>query len=138
MALASSLVGKASTQNPGEKYINESAARISANGMAYERLAALYSEAKMAPPPAGRTSSVPASQPAPAAPAPAPAAASGAPMSNQDVIDLRAAGLDDDNLLAAIKEAKAVAFDLSPTGLKALLGGKVSNRVITAMRARAK
>lgn len=143
MALASSLIGKASTQNPGEKYITESAARISANGYAYERLAALYAEAKMAPPPttppAGRTSLAPAAAPTAAAAATsAPPAASGAPMSNQDVIDLRAAGLDDDNLLAAIKEAKAVAFDLSPAGLKALLGGKVSNRVITAMRARAK
>jgi hypothetical protein len=57
-------------------------------------------------------------------------------MTNQDVVDLRAAGLDDDNLIAAIKEAKAVTFDLSPAGLKALLAGKVSNRVISAMRGR--
>jgi hypothetical protein len=57
-------------------------------------------------------------------------------MSNQDVIDLRAAGLDDANLLAAIADAPAVAFDLSPAGLKALLGAKVSNKVIGAMRAR--
>lgn len=143
MALASSLIGKAAVQHPSEKYINESAARISANGTAYERLAALYAEAKMAPPPttppSGRTSLAPTTAPALAAPAaPAPPAAGGAPMSNQDVIDLRAAGLDDVNLLAAIKDAKAVAFDLSPAGLKALLGAKVSNRVITAMRARAK
>lgn len=145
MALASSLIDKAAVQNPGEKYINESAARISANGTAYEHLAALYAEAKMAPPPpaatGGRTSFAPApaaAAPAPPAPGPAPAASSGGPMSNQDVIDLRAAGLDDDNLLAAVKDAKAVAFDLSPAGLKALLSAKVSNRVITAMRARAK
>ena len=57
-------------------------------------------------------------------------------MSNQDVIDLRSAGLDDDNLIAAVKDAQAVSFDLSPVGLKALLAGQVSNRVITAMRAR--
>jgi hypothetical protein len=57
-------------------------------------------------------------------------------MTNQDVVDLRAAGLDDDNLIAAIKEAKGVKFDLSPAGLRSLLAGKVSNRVISAMRAR--
>ena len=57
-------------------------------------------------------------------------------MSNQDVIDLRSAGLDDDNLIAAVKDAHAVSFDLSPAGLKTLLAGQVSNRVITAMRAR--
>ena len=38
-------------------------------------------------------------------------------MSNQDVIDLRSAGLDDDNLIAAVKDAQAVSFDLSPAGL---------------------
>ena len=57
-------------------------------------------------------------------------------MTNKDVVDLRVAGLDDDNLIAAIKDAKAANFDLSPAGLKALLTAKVSNRVITAMRAR--
>lgn len=143
MALAASLIGQASTQNPGEKYITESAARISANGGAYEQLARLYAEAKTTPQatPARdrdtRTAAPPPSAPGSSfAPAPAVSAAI-APMSNQDVIDLRAAGLDDDNLLAAIKDAKAVAFDLSPAGLKALLGAKVSNRVITAMRGRA-
>ena len=62
--------------------------------------------------------------------------AEAAAMTNKDVIDLRGAGLDDDNLIAAIKDAKTVNFDLSPAGLKALLTAKVSNRVITAMRAR--
>lgn len=57
-------------------------------------------------------------------------------LTNKDVIDLRQAGLDDDNLIAAIKSAKGVQFDLSPAGLKTLLAGKVSNRVIAAMRAR--
>jgi hypothetical protein len=57
-------------------------------------------------------------------------------MTNGDVIDLRKAGLDDENLIAAIRDAGAVTFDLSPAGLKALLAAKVSNRVITAMRER--
>ena len=55
-------------------------------------------------------------------------------MTNADVIDLRKAGLDDDNLIAAIRDASTTNFDLSPAGLKALLGAKVSNRVITTMR----
>jgi hypothetical protein len=57
-------------------------------------------------------------------------------MTNADVIDLRKAGLDEDNLIAAIRDAAAVGFDLSPAGLKALLAAKVPNRVITAMRER--
>lgn len=138
LALASSFIGKAATQNPGEKYIIESADRISVSSHAYERLAGLYAEAGTAPPVSRPPSERPATAPPPPAAAPAPPPANAAPMSNQDVVDLRAAGLDDDNLLAAIKEAKAVAFDLSPAGLKSLLGAKVSNRVITAMRARTK
>jgi hypothetical protein len=59
-------------------------------------------------------------------------------LTNQDVIDLRVAGLDDDNLIAAITDAKAVRFDLSAAGLKTLLNAKVSNRVIAAMRDRTK
>ena len=85
--------------------------------------------------PPARPTSQRATTPAgpPAAP---PAAEQAATMSNKDVIDLRAAGLDDENLIAAIKSAKSVGFDLSPAGLKTLLGAKITNRVITAMRAR--
>jgi hypothetical protein len=57
-------------------------------------------------------------------------------MTNADVIDLRKAGLDDDTLVAALRDAASVRFDLSPAGLKALLAAKVSNKVIAAMRAR--
>jgi hypothetical protein len=57
-------------------------------------------------------------------------------MTNADVIDLRKAGLDDDNLIAAIRDAAATRFDLTPAGLKTLLAAKVTNRVITAMRER--
>jgi hypothetical protein len=66
----------------------------------------------------------------------APASAS-TTLTNKDVVDLKGAGLDDENLIAAIKDAKAVNFDLTPAGLKALLAAKVSNRVISAMREKA-
>jgi hypothetical protein len=135
---ASRYVMQAGQQNPDEKYIAESQARIHTAGQNYTQLAALYEEARLTsvtPPSSSRAASPGTRAGAPAAP-PAAAAQAGAAMTNKDVIDLRAAGLDDDNLIASIKDAKAVNFDLSPAGLKGLLGAKVSNRVITAMRAR--
>jgi hypothetical protein len=132
LTLASRFVMQAGEQNPDEKYIAESQARIHTATTNYARLADLYAQAQAIPaappassrPPAagGRTAST--SKPA------------NATMANKDVIDLRVAGLDDDNLIAAIDTAATVRFDLSPAGLKALLSAKVSNRVIAAMRAR--
>lgn len=116
---ASALIAQAAKQNPSEKYIVESQARITRSRSDYATLAALYQ----------------ASPPAPAQTRPIAADASG-PMTNADVMDLRALGLDDENLLEAIKSAKAVKFDLTPAGLKQLLNANVSNRVIAAMRAR--
>ncbi len=139
---ASTLIGTAAAQNPSEKYITEAATRINSSVSGYGQLADLYAKAGATPAATARTST-PAATPAVAAtakkadiPASAPPAPPAAAMSNRDVIDLRTAGLDDDNLIAAVKDAGSVNFDLSPAGLKALLAGKVSNRVITAMRAR--
>jgi hypothetical protein len=58
-------------------------------------------------------------------------------MTNRDVLDLRAIGVADDNVIAAIQQATATAFDLSPAGIQALESAKVPARVIAAMRARA-
>jgi hypothetical protein len=131
---ASRFIMQAGTQNPDEKYIAESQARIHSGNGNYARLAELYDEAKSMP-----LTSPTTSRPSPAgarsAAPPAPASAS-ATLTNKDVVDLKAAGLDDENLIAAINDAKAVNFDLTPAGLKALLSSKVSNRVISAMRAR--
>ena len=131
---AGTLMAQAATANPNEKYITEAVERIGRSVASYRRLAELYqanglSSLATAPPtPPAR----PAAAERPPTSPPSPAAA----MTNQDVIELRAAGLDDDNLIAAIKDAKAVQFDLSPAGLKALLAAKVSNKVIVAMRSR--
>jgi hypothetical protein len=128
---ATRLITEARAQHPDEKYIDESAQRIARSTAAYRQLAALHQVAHAArpllPPPPARGVAARAGSSTPP---------SDAPMTNQDVVDLRAAGLDDDNLIAAIKEAKGVQFDLSPAGLRSLLAGKVSNRVISAMRAR--
>ena len=134
LQLASRYIMQAGQQNSDEKYIAESQARIHTGGTNYAHLAELYEKAKATPAPApSRTAAPTPSRSAPAASAPASPAAA---MTNKDVVDLRVAGLDDDNMIAAIKDAPAVNFDLSPAGLKALLTAKVSNRVITAMRAR--
>jgi hypothetical protein len=134
LTLAQDLVGQAARKHPTEEYIVKAQGRIAQSVEAYQRLAAMFAEAGVAPPP---SPAVPrGATPVRTTTAPAAAAPSAAPMSNQDVIDLRAAGLDDANLIAAIKDATAVQFDLSPAALKALLTAKVSNPVIAAMRAR--
>ena len=125
---ATALIGQAAKQNAGEKYILEAQARIRNNADAYATLASLYQAAALA------TATPGSVRPTPAPPTATPAVA--AAMTNTDVTDLRAAGLDDDNLIAAIKAAGTVKFDLSPAGLKALLNANISNRVIAAMRAR--
>jgi hypothetical protein len=128
---AASLLAQARALNGDEKYFGEAADRIARAVTGYGRLAALHEAATAVPAPAP-----PAARPVPAA-AP-PAAVEAAAMTNKDVIELRRAGLDDENLIAAITDAGAVQFDLSPAGLKALLTAKVSNKVIAAMRARAR
>ena len=135
LSLANRLILQAVQQNPNEKYVVDAGARIQQSVTSYARLAELYQQAKMTPPtrPVSQRATTPAGPPA----APPAASEHAATMTNKDVIDLRAAGLDDENLIAAIKSAKGVSFDLSPAGLKALLGAKITNRVITAMRARA-
>lgn len=126
LARAAALAAQAKTMNPDEKYFGETSERMARSIAAYERLdelsASVVALPKVAAPSAAATS-----------PDAVPAAAA---MTNADVIDLRKAGLDDDNLIAAIKDAPSVRFDLSPAGLRALLAAKVSNAVIAAMRAR--
>ncbi len=134
MTEAAALVQQAVTARKDEKYFAEAFTRISTNSLGYTRLRTMRASVGLRQPPTA------ASSPAAAAPdtptsKPAPAATA-VTMSNADVIDLRKAGLDDENLIAAVRDASAVKFDLSPAGLKALLTAKVSNRVIAAMRER--
>jgi hypothetical protein len=134
LSLAGTLIKQAAAQNPGEKYIAESSERIGATANRYRQLAEMYRSIAASSIPTPRRAETPAAISA--------ATGSGSPkpatMTNQDVIDLHAAGLDDDNLMAAISEAKTVRFDLSPAGLKGLLNANISNRVIAAMRGRTK
>jgi len=131
---AATFVQQAIAGRKDEKYFGEALSRISSNSLAYTRLRTMRASL-------GLRQTAAARETAPAPPAEKAKLATKSPtktaaMTNADVIDLRKAGLDDDNLIAAIKDASAVSFDLSPAGLKTLLGAKVTNRVITAMRER--
>jgi hypothetical protein len=123
---AASFVRKAADSKKDEKYFNEALQRISNRSLAYTRLRTMHASVAMrktsAPPEPAPAAKPAATGAKPAAKSAAAAPAAGAVMTNADVIDLRKAGLDDDNLIAAIKDAHAVAFDLTPAGLKGLLG----------------
>jgi len=67
----------------------------------------------------------------------APAAASDT-LTNEDVISMVAAKLDEANILDTIKQAGAVKFDLTVRGQIDLAKGNVNGRIITAMKARAR
>jgi hypothetical protein len=127
---ARALIADALGMNSSEKYFNEAGERIVRNAEAYEKLAGMYATAAAARP---LPSSSKSSKPSTTSPAKPPSTAA---MTNADVVELRKAGLDDDNLVAAIKEAPAAAFDLSPAALRVLLEAKISNKVIAAMRTR--
>jgi hypothetical protein len=129
---AREIIAQASAQHPDEKYITESVTRINHGESAYRQVAALQQQmnSRAADDADARVETKRAS------PRLSPSGIGGDTITNADIIDLRAAGLDDDNLIATIKSAKATKFDLSPAGLRALLLADVSNRVITAMRLR--
>lgn len=145
LTLASTLIAQAAQQHDDEKYITESADRIARSMSGYRRLVAMFEKAGAVPAPSAPRPAEPRAAeprgPEPRATEPLPPATtqsqSATVLTNKDVIDLHAAGLDDTNLIATITDAKAVKFDLSPAGLRALLAAKVSNPVINAMRAKA-
>lgn len=110
--------GRALEMNPEEKYFREPQKRIDTAIAQYKKL-----EEQQAASQTGGAKDV-ASGPADKS------------LTNQDVIDLLKAGLDEENLIATIDVAPAVEFDLSPQGLRHLLENGVSNRVISAMRRR--
>lgn len=73
------------------------------------------------------------------APAASSASAPGSkPLTNQDLIDLAKAGMDEDNLIANIREARSVNFDLSTQAQIDLVHNGIKGKVLTAMRERAK
>jgi tetratricopeptide (TPR) repeat protein len=58
-------------------------------------------------------------------------------LTNNQVIAMIKSGMDDDTVVTAIRAAKVVDFDLTPTGEQGLTAGGASKLVVTAMRTRA-
>ena len=65
-------------------------------------------------------------------------AGAGDPLTNDEVIAMVAAKLDEGNVIDTINHASSVHFDLSPQGQIDLARSGVSGRIITAMKARAR
>ena len=70
--------------------------------------------------------------------APAKSAASAPPLTNDQIIKMTKAGVDEDSVIATIREAQTVQFDLSPDGQIQLANGGVKGKIMAAMRQRAK
>jgi hypothetical protein len=60
------------------------------------------------------------------------------PMTNDSVIKMIKAGVDEDNVIATIHDAPSVKFDLSDDGVIQLAQNGVKGKVVTAMRERSK
>jgi len=144
---------KALELKPDEKYFREPLARIEQSLAQYKKLSsqlAAYTQSKAIsnqPTPQSAPQAAPQSDagskgiktpvtPQPLRPTPPAAPNNSQAVTNQKVIEMVKAGLDDPNIIAAINDARAVQFDLSPDGLINLSGNKVSINVINAMRQR--
>lgn len=63
---------------------------------------------------------------------------SGPPLTNDQVIQMAKAGLDEDNIIDTIKSAGSVNFDLSVDGQVKLAQNGVKGKILTAMKAKAR
>jgi hypothetical protein len=126
--------GKAIDGKPTEKYFMQPQTRIDTALAHYKVLG----EQKA---PSESAASVPASTSKPVAStrtsASAPAASADA-VTNDQVISMVAAGMDEGNIIDTIQHARSVNFDLTVNGQVELSKNKVSGRVITAMKSRAR
>lgn len=120
---ASIAYGKALDANPGEQAFLDSQGRIKAALEHYEDI--------------GKTTPLEGAGPLTTSLGEKPAPAEDA-MSNNDVIDMVTAHLDEKNILDTIQNAAAVNFDLSPKGQIALSKSGVSGNVIMAMKNKAR
>lgn len=114
--------GKAIDGKPDEKYFREPQRRIEQALVVLKTLSQRH-------------------QPAPAAvqtgAAQTETGSSGA-LTNDQIIQLAKGGLNEENLIANIREAKTISFDLSVAGQMNLIQNGVGNNVISAMRQKAK
>jgi hypothetical protein len=128
--------GKAIDGKPTEKYFLEPQNRIDTALAHYKVLGEQKAPAE-SPAAVASTRAVSTSSTVTKA-APGPAAAHPDALTNGQVISMVSAGMDDANILDTIQHAKAVNFDLTVEGQVDLSKNKVSGRIITAMKARAR
>ncbi len=115
--------GKALDAHPSEQYMADAQQRIDVAAAHFKRILNQPAPVSAAPAPAGGTTTT--------------ASTASKTMTNDQVVQLVKAGLSEDNVLAAIKSAPSVQFDVTANGQLALVQSGVSNRVISAMRDRA-
>jgi hypothetical protein len=131
--------GKAIDAKPAEKYFLEPQKRIETAIAHYKRLEDEENERERAA--AAEKAKRQEAQAAnkPGGPSATPAAKSIEPkaLTNEKVIAMVKAGLDDDTVAQTIRAAKLARFDLSTSGLQALSTNGVSDQVLKAMKARA-
>jgi len=158
--------GKALDAKPSEKNFMDPQSRIETAVEHYRALEASAASAAAPPPPppsAAAANPTPAAAPAPksgagtrsASPKSSPGASSrpaaspksggssptakaGPPLTNDDVIKMAKAGVDEASIVTTIREAHSVQFDLSPDGLIHLAQNGVKGNIVTAMRERNK
>ncbi|HEY2471094.1 MAG TPA: hypothetical protein VGI45_25085 [Terracidiphilus sp.] len=134
--------GKAIDSKPSEKYFLEPQKRIETALAHYKRLEDEENErARAAAEEKARREAEAKAQtpakPVDAAPAAPPAKPTPKALTNDQVIAMVKAGLDDDMVAQTIRTSKLARFDLSASGLQALSTSGVSDQVLKAMRARA-
>ncbi len=141
--------GKAIDNNAVERYFIEPQRRIETALAHYKRLEEGATVAKAsAPGPHEKSESLAAktryAKPSAAKPAAGTkratdtaAKASGPPLTNDQVIKLKKAGMDEQNLVETINSASRVDFDMSVDGELELVKNGVNGKVLSAMRQRA-
>jgi hypothetical protein len=138
--------GKAIDNNAGERAFIEPQRRIETALAHYKRLEET-AVAKAEPPdvksePSAKTRHAKPSAPKPGAGskpgADSAAKSGGPPLTNEQVVKLKKAGMDEQNLIETINSASRVDFDMSVDGELELVKNGVNGKVLSAMRQRAR
>jgi tetratricopeptide (TPR) repeat protein len=126
--------GKAIDAKPAEKYFLEPQRRIETAIAHYRKLEGEGNEKARG---AIDRKEAPAGEPGDPPPSSAAKSTSSKPLTNDQVIAMVRAGMDDDTVTQTIRTSKLAQFDLGASGLRALSTGGVSDQVLKAMKARA-
>jgi tetratricopeptide (TPR) repeat protein len=123
--------GKAIDTKPDEKYFLEPQKRIETAIAHYKKLEGEENEKSIT------RKDAPPGKPGDPPPASGAKSTSSKALTNDQVIAMVKAGVDDDAVAQAIRTSKLARFDLSTSGLQALSASGVSDPVLKAMKARA-